>query len=162
MEWKCMSCSRVSNCWGYCSRPKWRTRNERVEGTGDREWGSVQTMQNPGVRRGQSQGGRSLFHGTRDQRSALWVLQSETVSLRVRESLRRLCISLLKVASKIQLKNWNGRSQSRKGEVNVRKMGKKETNITDFSIMPFLPATGVEKEGKKVKGKPLAEKDTII
>lgn len=71
--------------------------------------GSVQTMQNPGVTGGQSQGGRSLFPGTRDQRSALWVLQSETVSLRVRESLRCLCVSLLKVASKIQLKNWNGR-----------------------------------------------------
>lgn len=49
-----------SNYWGYCARPKLRTRNGRTEDSDDSEWASVQTMQDTGVGVDvQSQGGAS-------------------------------------------------------------------------------------------------------
>ena len=42
-----------------------------------------------------------------------------------------------------------GASKSRNVEMNVRRMGRKETNNADFSIVPLLPAARIEKERKR-------------
>lgn len=42
-----------------------------------------------------------------------------------------------------------GEVKRRKAEMSVEKMGRKGTNITDFSTVPFLAATEVEKEGER-------------
>ena len=63
------------------------------------------------------------------------------------------------MASKITTEELEWVSKSRNVEMNVRRMGRKETNNADFSIAPFLPTTGIEKKKeKKKRRKPLAEK----
>lgn len=152
MEWKCMSFSRVSNCWGYCSRPKWSTRNDRAEGSDDREWGVCSNHAEPwGDGGAESRWEEPLPW---DQRSKVCTVSPSEWD-RLIESERVSQVPLCQPLKSGQQDTteeleWE---KSRKLEVNVRKMGKKEANITDFSIMPFLPATGVEKEGKKKKKK---------
>lgn len=50
------------------------------------------------------------------------------------------------MASKTQPKNGNGRSQKKSRD---ECEGRKETGMSNFPTMPFLPATGAEKEGTR-------------
>ena len=121
-----------SNYWGYCTRPKLRTRNGRTEDSDDSEWASVK------------------------QEPLLWGQRSKGFTL---ESFRgRLCLKIvsqeplcqpLKTGQQDTTKELEWASKSSNVEMNVRRMGRTETNNADFSIVPFLPATGIEKERKR-------------
>ena len=89
----------------------------------------------------------------------LWDQRSKSFTL---ESFRgRLCLTKSEIVSQEPLcqplksgqqdttEELEGASKSRNVEMNVRRMGRKETNKADFSIVPLLPATRIEKERKR-------------
>ena len=86
----------------------------------------------------------------------LWGQRSKGFTL---ESFRgRLCLKIvsqkplcqpLKTGQQDTTKELEWASKSRNVEMNVRRMGRKESNNADFSIVPFLPATRIEKERKR-------------
>ena len=55
----------------------------------------------------------------------------------------------LKTGQQDTTKELEWASKSRNVEMNVRRMGRTETNYADFSIVSFLPATGIETERKR-------------